>query len=161
MIRSSILASAMLSLVVLAAGCDKAADDQAKANEAQTEANARIAAARVEADAKMTSAQADADKKIAEAQASFMKLREDYRHTTTTNLADLDKKISDLDAKAKKATGRAKTELDEYLKAIRASRDYFTTNVNALETVQASTWDHAKVNLDKQWADLKALVNKA
>ena len=84
MIRSSILASAALSLVVLTTGCDKAADDQAKATQAQAEADAKIAALSAEASAKVKAVQADADKKIAEAQASFMQLREDYRHATTT-----------------------------------------------------------------------------
>lgn len=161
MIRSSIFAGVLLSLVVISTGCDKAADEQAKANEAQSEANGKIAAVSAEADAKVKAAQADADKKIAEAQAGFMKLREDYRHATTTSLVDLDKKVADLDAKATKATGKAKTELEDALKVIRAARDRFRTDFNALETASASTWDRAKANLDKESADLKALIDKA
>lgn len=161
MIRSSILAGAMLSLVVLTAGCDQAADEQAKATQAQIDANAKIAAVKTEADARVKSAQSDADKKIAEAQASFMKLREEYRHTTALNLADLDKKIADLDAKVQKVTGKPKSELEQSLKQIRISRERFTVDFNALETASASSWDNAKAALDKESADLKALVDKA
>ena len=152
----------VLSLGVLAAsGCSHAADDQAKASQAQAESNSKIAAVTAEADAKVKAAQADADKKIAEAQASFMKLREDYRHATQAGLVDLDKKIADLDARAMKANGKAKTGLQDALKAIRAARDQFNIDFNALESASASTWDHDKANLDKESADLKALVDKA
>jgi hypothetical protein len=160
MFRSLVIVGALLSLGVLA-GCNKAADDQAKASQAQAEANSKIAAVAAEANAKVKAAQAEADKKIAEAQASFMKLREDYRHATKTNLVDLDKKIAALDAKAMRAKGKTKAELEEALKVIRAARDRFNTNFNALEHASASSWDRDKANLDKESADLKALVDKA
>jgi hypothetical protein len=161
MIRSSILAGAALSLVVFVTGCDNAADNQAKANQAQAQANDKINAAQADADAKARAAQADADKKIADAQASFMKLREDYRHTVTSHLADLDKKISDLDAKDMTATGKAKADLDLSLAAIHTGRTRFTADFNNLDSASASTWDSAKANLDKEWSDLKSMVDKA
>jgi vacuolar-type H+-ATPase subunit H len=160
MIRSAVLATTAALALVLAVGCDKAADDQAKANNAQTEANAKIDTAKNEAEAKMKAAQADADKKIAEAQASFTKLREDFRHSTTVDLTTLDKKIADLDAKARTATGKAKADLDASLKAIHTQRDRFAADFNGIETASASTWDAAKARLDKELADLKALVDK-
>jgi membrane protein involved in colicin uptake len=159
-IRPSFIAAAVVSLTLLAA-CDKAADEQANANSAQSTANAKIDAAKAEAEAKMKAAQADADKKIAEAQANFMKLREDYRHTKTTDLADLDKKIADLDAKAKTATGKAKADLEANLKLIHASRERWGTSFKSIETASALTWDASKASLDKDWADLKALVDKS
>jgi len=161
MIRSSVFAATAALALVLAVGCDKAADDQAKANNAQNEANTKIDTAKNEAEAKMKAAQADADKKIAEAQASFTKMREDFRHSTTVDLTALDKKIADLDAKAKTATGKAKADLDTNLRAIHASRDRFTTDFNGLASASASTWDAAKANLEKELADLKALVDKS
>src|SRR3954471_1340247 len=109
MIRSSIFASAALALTVtlVAAGCDnKAADDQQKANNAQAEANKKIAEANKEAADKGNSAQAEADKKIAAAEGDFGKRREDYRHKVQTDLIELDKKIDNLEAKSKTATGK-------------------------------------------------------
>ena len=44
---------------------------------------------------------------------------------------------------------------------IRAARDRFSTDFNALSTASAATWDRAKANLDKESAELKALVDKA
>jgi hypothetical protein len=159
MFRSSILT--VFSLGFLTLGCDKAADDQAKANQAQSEANNKIATASAEANAKVKAAQADADEKIAAARAGFEKLREDYRHTTRNTLVDLDKQIAVLDAKAMKAKGKAKTGLEDALTMIRTARDRFNANFNALDAASASTWDRDKANLDRESADLKALIDKA
>jgi hypothetical protein len=161
MIGGSILSSAMLSLVVFVIACDNAADNQAKANAAQAEANDKIAQARADADAKARAAQDDADQKIADAHANFMKIREDYRHSMTTNLTDLDKKISDLDAKDRKVTGKTKADLATSLSAIHASRDRFQADFNNLESASATTFDSAKASLDKEWSDLKSMVDKA
>ena len=161
MIRTSILASAMIAVGVSALGCDNAADEQRKINSAQAKADDQIASARAEANDKMRSAHAEADRKIAEAQSDFMKMREDYRHTMTRNLADLDKRISDLGAKEMKATGKAKADLDAALPSIRAARDHFAVDFGNLETAAAATWDAAKANVDEEWDNLKALVDKA
>lgn len=160
MMRSSTLVFAALAMMITA-GCDNAADEQNKANAAQSDANNKINQARNDADAKVKQAQADADKKIAEAQAGFMKLREDYRHTMTTNFTDIDKKIAELDAKAKTATGKAKEDLDANLKAIHGNRERLQTRFNGLEKDTATTWDATKASLDKEWNDLKALVDKS
>lgn len=160
MIRSSTFVCAALAMM-LTAGCNNAADEQNKANAAQSDANDKINQARSDAEAKAKQAQADADKKIAEAQAGFMKLREDYRHSMTANLAELDKKVAVLDAKAKTATGKAKIDLDANLQAIRARRDRLALRFNELEKDTATTWDATKASLDKDWTDLKALVDNA
>lgn len=159
MIRPSILSVAAIAMMI-GAGCDNAADQQNKANTAQTDASNKMDQIKSDADAKMKQAQADADKKIAEAQASFMKLREDYRHTMTTNLVDLDKKVSDLETKAKTATGKAKTDLEANLVTVRASRERLGASFKGLEKATAVTWDASKAALDKEWMDLKALVDK-
>jgi len=160
MLRKTILTSAVLSLIV-AAGCSRASDDQQKATAAQSEANDKIAAANTEADKKVVSAQNEADKKIGEAQASFMKRREDYRHQTTVNLVELDRKVDLLTAKSKTATGKAQSDLNANLVQIRASRAGFATDYNALESESAGTWDATQARLDKEWTALSALVDKA
>jgi hypothetical protein len=162
MTRSSIIVCGVGSLLLaFASGCDKAADEQQKAVNAQTTANDKIIQANQEADQKANSAQADADKKIAAAQAAFLKMREDYRHDTTTKLVDLDQKITDLGAKEKTATGKKKADLDSQLAAIRTQRDAFANDWKSIETADATTWDSTKNRLDKEWTDLKAMVDRA
>lgn len=162
MIRASILASAAMALTLtLGVGCDKAADEQHKANAAQAEADKKIAEANKEATTKTTGAQVEADKKIAAAESDFSKRREDYRHKIQSDLVDLDKKIDLLDAKAKTTTGKAKVDLDSRLTQIRTRRAAFGTSFSSVSTATAPQWDDMKVRMDKEWTDLKALVDKA
>lgn len=155
------LAAALLSSLALASACDKAQEQQTKANVAQAKANTTIAEVGRDADEKMREAQAKADTKIAEAQATFMTLREDYRHNTTTELVALDKKLSELEAKASTAKGKEKTELNANIAQLRAGRDAFIEDIKGLETASATTWDATKARLDKQWSELKSLADRS
>lgn len=162
MIRASILTSAVMALTLtLGAGCDKAADEQNRANAAQAEADRKIAEAAKEATTKTTGAQVEADKKIAAAEGDFGKRREEYRHKVQNDLTELDQKIDGLEAKAKAATGKTKADLDLRLAQIRTRRAAFGTTFAAVATTTAPVWDDTKVRVDKEWADLKALVDKA
>jgi hypothetical protein len=148
-------------LMTLALACNNASDAQKTMNGARSEADQKIAAAVKDSDQKVKNAQQDEDKKVAEAQAGFMKVREDYRHVTTMNLVDLDHKVDDLQAKSKQSSGKAKTDLDASLKQIHADRGAFETDYRSIETATAATWDGAKARLDKEWTQLKTLVDKA
>jgi regulator of protease activity HflC (stomatin/prohibitin superfamily) len=162
MTRVTVLASAAIALTLtLGVGCDKAADEQQKANAAQTEADKKIAEANKEAVTKTTGAQIEADKKIANAEGDFGKRREDYRHTMQSNLVDIDKKVDLLEAKSKAATGKAKADLDARLSQIRVRRAAFGTTISAVATTTAPQWDDTKVRVDKEWSELNALVDKA
>jgi hypothetical protein len=147
--------------LTLGTACNTARDQQQKANEAQAEADRKIADATQKANAQINEAQADADKKKADAQANFDKLREDYRHDVNVKLADLDKKIADLEAKAKTEPPKKRAELDAKLTDIHASREAFANEYRGLETASAATWDDTKKRLDKSWNDLEAKVNHA
>lgn len=160
MLRKTFLTSAILSLI-LNAGCSKASDDQQKATAAVHEATIKIIAAQAEADKKVDNAVAEADQKIADAQASFLKRREDYRHDTTINLVELDRKVDGLATKAKTASGKERTELDASLKQIRGSRSDFAVDFGSLERESAVTWDATQARLDKEFTALKSLVDKA
>jgi len=142
------------------AGCDKsAAEAQEKANKAQGEATLTAANAQAEANKKATTAQANADKDIAEAKGDFAKTREDYRHTVQSKLDAVDKKIALLEADAKKATGKAKADLDAKVTNLRAQRTAFGAEVKSLETSTAATWDSSKARVDKAMTDLEAAAD--
>jgi chromosome segregation ATPase len=151
----------MVLSFALVTGCDKSADEQQKANAAQAEADKKIAEASKEAMTKTTSAQVEADKKIAAAEGDFGKRREDYRHKLQSDLVDLDKKIDLLEANAKAATGKAKTDLGSNLVQLRARRTAFAADVASVESATAVQWDGTKARVDKDWSDLKAAVDKA
>src|SRR5580692_11426380 len=98
----TILTLVSIPLIAAAIACDKSgAEAQDTANKAQAQANTEI-----------TNAQVTADKKVAEVRANLAKTVEDYRHTTQLNLDSLDKKLADLDARAKTATGTTAADLN-------------------------------------------------
>jgi hypothetical protein len=163
MTRASLFLAAAASSALclsLVTGCERAADDQAKANGAQAEANTKITQAKIEANEKVNNAQAEADMKIAAAQGDFSKRREDFRHKLESDVIDLDKKIDVLEAKSKTATGKGKADLDANLAVIRTQRAKLATDVRGLETASAATWDDTKARIEKELGDLKSAVDK-
>jgi hypothetical protein len=160
MIRS-ITVSAMAISLALAAGCNKAADEQRKADEARVEADSKVTEANREANDKVNAARAEEDKKVAEAQASFLKIREDYRHKVTEDLVGVDKEIAELEAKAKTATGKTKATIESSLPNVRTLRENVSNEYRSLELASAITWDDAKGRVDKAVDELKKAVDKA
>jgi hypothetical protein len=147
--------------LALAAGCNKAADEQKKADEARAEADNKVIEANREASEKVNAARAEEDKKVAQAQADFLKIREDYRHKVTEDLTGVDKEIAELEAKAKTATGKAKATLDSNLPNVRTLRENVSNEYRSLELASAITWDDAKARVDKSVDELKKAVDKA
>jgi hypothetical protein len=146
----------VVALSASAFACDKPG---AMEEQKEMKANEQAAAARNEAQQKDLSAQAQADKDIAAAQTDFAKTRENYRHGKWIDLADLDKKIMDLQAKDQTATGKRKADLDSALPVIRAKREAFVRDMQALDSATGPTWDEAKSNLDKEWDGLRSSVD--
>jgi hypothetical protein len=147
---------ALFSAAVVACNRPGATEQQREDNAGERAANARN-----EAERKAQGAQVSAEKDIAAAQSEFEKSREDYRHSRMIDLADLDKKMVDLEADAKTATGKTKADLEARLPAIHARRDSFVRDFQALDGATPATWDRAKTNVDKEWDSLKATVDSA
>ena len=155
------LRPALVLGLALTTGCEKAADLRNDAVTAQNEANTEIANTRSDAKKDVLDAQAEADRKIAAAQADFTKMREEYRHNTTQNLATLDLKIANLEARAKTTSGAAKTELDAKVKRIQEQRERFLNEYKALDQSTGSTWDNTRSGLDRSWEELSRMVENA
>ena len=159
--RSSTVSACVALSIGLSLGCNKAADEQKKADEARAEADQKAIDANRDAAERINAARAEADKKVADAQANFVKMREDYRHDVTQKLVEIDKDIAGLDAKAKTATGKAKAELESQLPNIRSLREGVTSEYRSLELSSALTWDDAKGRVNKAVDDLKKAIDKA
>lgn len=161
MVRFTTVSTCIALSLLSAVGCNKAADEQQKADEARSEADKKVTDANRDASEKINAARAEADKKVADAQANFLKLREDYRHNVTEDLVSVDKSIADLDAKALTAKGKTKTEIDAAMPNIRSLRENVSTEYRSLEMASALTWDDAKGRVDKAVDDLKKAIDKA
>jgi regulator of protease activity HflC (stomatin/prohibitin superfamily) len=161
MIRFTTLTACLALSLAFAAGCNKASDEQHKADNARAEADNKVAEANRDATDKINAAQSEADKKVAEAQANFLKLREDYRHSVTDDLVSVDKKIADLEAKAKTAKAPEKSKIEAALPSIRSQREAVSNEYRSLELASAITWDDTKARVNKAIDDLKKAVDKA
>lgn len=161
MIRSVSISLVAGLIAIGSLGCNKAADEQRKADEARGEADKKVGEASNEAAEKINAANADADKKVAEAQANFLKLREDYRHKITEDLVSVDKDIADLEAKGKSATGKTKAQIEAALPDIRSQRESVSSEYRSLEFSSAVSWDNAKARVDAAFDNLKKAVDKA
>jgi hypothetical protein len=146
----------VLALSVSAFACDKPG---ATEEQKEMKANEQAAQARNSEQQSDLNAQAQADKNIAAAQTDFIKTRENYRHAKWLDLADLDKKIIDLQAKDLTAKGKTRADLDSALPSIRTRREQFVTDMQAMDSLQGSAWDDAKANLDKEWDGLRSSVD--
>ncbi len=125
----------------------------------ETKANEQAIEARNEAQQKENTAQAQATKDIAAAQTDFAKAREDYRHGRWTDLANLDKRIIDLQTREQTVTGKAKADLDVALPTIRQKREVFVRDVQGLDSATGASWDEQKANVDKEWDSLRSAVD--
>ena len=161
MIRFTTLSTCIALSLVCAAGCNKAVDEQHKADEARSEADQKVTDANRDASEKINAARAEADKKVADAQANFLKIREDYRHNVTEDLVKVDKSIADLDAKALTAKGKAKTDIEAAMPNIRTLRENVSAEYRSLEMSSALTWDDSKARVAKAVDDLKKAIDKA
>jgi tRNA uridine 5-carbamoylmethylation protein Kti12 len=150
-----------LTALALAGGCNRAADEQRKADEARAEANEDVSEAQREAQLKINAARGEANSEIAEAAANFNKLREDYRHDMNEKLAELDREIAELDTKVTTAAGQTKTDLEAKLPEVKRHREAFLADYRSLEQTSARTWDDAKERVNKSWEQLKKAVDDA
>src|SRR5579884_661979 len=151
----TIILVALFAAAPIVVACDKSGSDaQSRATQAQEQANREIGRANAQA----SEAQEQADKKIAAAEADFIKLRESYRASAWGNLDTIDKRIADLEAKASSGD---RPDLRTALAAIHARRDVYANDVRVIDSTSAANFDATKARIDKEWADLKAAVDKA
>jgi predicted nucleic acid-binding Zn-ribbon protein len=156
--KRSIASLAVAALLTSAlAACDKPGETEQKKEVAAGE---QAAAARNRADRNVQAAQAQSERAVAAARADFERSREDYRHGRQQDIADVNKKIADLEAKQKTATGKERAILDSNLPALRARRDTFAADLQRLDDATPASWDGARASLDKEWYALKTALDE-
>ena len=137
------------------AACDKPGETEQKKEIAASD---QAAQARAQADHNVQAAQAQSNRDVASARADFEKSREDYRHGRQQDLADVNKKIADLEAKQPTATGKERATLDSNLPMLRSRRDAFVIDLQRLDDATPASWDGARASLDREWDALKTAL---
>jgi predicted small lipoprotein YifL len=154
----SIASLAVIALLASSiAACDKPGEAEQKK---EMSANDQAAESRAQGDRNAQAAQSQANQIIAAARADFEKSREDYRHGRQQDLADVNKKVADLEAKQPTATGKQRALLDSNLPILRSRRDSFVADLQRLDQATPASWDGARASLDKEWDALKAALDQ-
>jgi hypothetical protein len=160
MINKSICGLFAASVLVVC-GCDRAAEQQEKADDAMEEARAKTEKVQADAGRDTRKIQEEADGKMAEAQAAFLKIREDHRHKVEKNLLSLDEDITKLSARAQTEGTKSKLVTESQLSEIRMKRGQFESSFSSLGRATAREWDASRELVDQEWDDLKKLMSQA
>jgi len=182
-IKLLVVTFAVATLPILAS-CNRSAESEAaKAQQAQVEANAKVAKALVEGQVTADAAQRDANEKIAQANAKAqkdaaqaqlvanqdiraandgsLKLRNDYQVATSTSLSKIDNRIDSLKLKAQAAKPTAKAQFESLLPKVVAQRATVTDDLSVLGNQTALTLSSYKARTDKDIDQLKKVVEEA
>lgn len=134
---------------------EKKADDlQAQLSEAMTKAKA-------DAEEEISKAKSDADKLAAEATQAMSKARAAYKESARQKLADLGKETDEVKSKAMKVAPKAKTQVDDALKAVATKRDAAKKEIDTFDTATLETLKSTKAKVDQKLYELKQAVHSA
>jgi cell division septum initiation protein DivIVA len=153
--------------------CERSAsEDQAKAQQAQKEADEKTVKAQKEADEKTAKAQgeavqvankeqAKANDDIREATQDELKARNDFQVLTQKSVSEIDHKIDQVKVKAAKTTGKAKSDFEAAMRDVDSKHAMLDSDMKALPSQTALTLDSFKVKVNKAIDDLKKSVSTA
>jgi hypothetical protein len=148
----------VLGLGLFALACNKPGEDVQRKQESQQE---QLTQAQMEGKSVTDKKMDEANQKLDKSMANFDRTRDDYRNSREKDLADIDKRINDLEAKDKMATGKKKADLDAQLMTIRQDRDAFAAKLRQVDTANATSFDGLKSDIDTSYDELKSAVHAA
>jgi hypothetical protein len=151
---------ACLTGLASVAGCDNAADQQRKADQAQVEADQKKAAANAEVQKNANEEQQKVDDMKAKAASTFATERNDYVQRISGQLDALDKQMNDLHAKTNAAPA-GQTPLDHVLDDVTKHRDMLRADMTNAQSTNAVDWPGVKAKIDKDIDEAKNSVQTA
>jgi uncharacterized protein YlxW (UPF0749 family) len=84
-----------------------------------------------------------------------------FREQTESRLAEYEKEIDQLQAKAEKLEGDAKAKAEQQLTALRQKRDAVSEKLKELSSSSANAWEQIKSGIDAAMEDLGNAYKKA
>ncbi|HEY2404600.1 MAG TPA: hypothetical protein VGI10_01285 [Polyangiaceae bacterium] len=172
-------------LLLLLPACGNADEQKAKLAEAEKAADQRVAKAQADGQNKLVDLQkqldqakadlADAQSKLADAQktqsatsdnckaaeAALGKAREAFKALGRLELADANKEVSELTAKAAKAPAKVKAVVNPMIQQIPAQQHAINKDIADYDTAEVETFKAVKAKLDHDIATLRGNVRTA
>jgi hypothetical protein len=127
----------------------------------KAECAAASAQAKVQADDALSKAQAGADDAAKSAEAAQAKAREAYKEEGRTELAGLNRELTEVAGKAAKTPAKDKAAYDKALKDAVTHQKDIAKDIAAFDTATLDTFKATKSKLDKDLALLKSSVKTA
>ena len=176
------LIACIASVAFLASCTPSAAEQKAKADQAQQVANAKIEQANNEALQKGEAAQKEADGKIAQANAQTqeeaskaqleanksirqandqtLKLRNDYQVETSKSINQIDNRLDGLKVKALTSKPKAQAQFNSMMPKVVEQRSVVGQDLASLPSQTAQSFNDYKVKTDKDMSDLRKSVEE-
>jgi len=86
--------------------------------------------------------------------------KEEYKKTAKEKLAGIEKKIGELEAKAKEAGSKAKSDAKKGLKELKQKKEALKKDLGKLETAGKTKWEDLKKKVDAGLEDLEKTYDK-
>ena len=87
--------------------------------------------------------------------------RQEHEKAAEKKLKDLNKKMDELAADAKKATGETRAEMNRLYEEFKKKQENASKELEELRKSTNETWDKTKVKMDKSLEDLNGLYDRA
>ena len=179
----NIRAFACIASISILASCNQSTLDQkTKAEQAQLEANEKIAQATLEAQQKASAAHLEANAKIAQANATVqgetskaqqianqdirqandatLKLRNDYQVEASKSVTQIDNKIDGLKVKSLSSRPKTQERFESMMPKVVAQRSTVNDDLANLPTQTAQSFATFKTKTDKDLTDLRKMVDE-
>ncbi len=159
MMRKLVLGGVGLLLMV---ACNRSpAAEQEEAQSAQQRADEKSQQYRIQAEQQSAEEQAKANDKMREAARVLDQAKNDYRQRSQRELDSLTKQLDELKAKAAKATGKARADVDQVLADVTARRDAVDAQIRGIDQASADQIDAVKSHIEEEIAALRQSVDEA
>lgn len=145
----------------LAAGCDRAAREEAQAQQAQQSAAQNSVAYHAQADQKAATDQAQANEETRQANLSLSEEAGNFRVSAQKDLDDVAKKVDDLKAKSIKAPAPQRQQFAAAIANVDSKRATVENHLRSLQPASAQDLDQAKQQVNSEIAQLKQSVDDA
>jgi hypothetical protein len=140
---------------------EKVAAAEKQIEQMKAEMAATAAKLKAEADDAVSKAQASAEEQAKAAEAALKKARQGFKEEGRLQLANLNKEVSELSAKAAKAPAKVKAEVNKSMQKIVTQQKAVGKDIAAFDTATLDKFQSVKAKLNQDLAVLKATIRAA
>lgn len=140
---------------------EKVAAAEKQIEQLKADMSAQTAKLKAEADEAVSKAQASAEEQAKAAEAALKKARQGFKEEGRLQLANLNKEVAELSAKAAKAPPKVKTEVTKSMQKIVTQQKAIAKDIAAFDTATLDKFQAVKTKLNQDLAVMKATIHAA